>query len=83
MVDKRPLTYPLTVNTIGILIDADYTAFLSCHWCETRAIDLHKLAEKVGRDWNFIGRRWPIKCQCGNREVEVRISPPVRNREVS
>jgi hypothetical protein len=81
MVEKRPLTYPLTVNTIGILVDADYTAFLSCPSCGTRDIDLHKLAEKVGRDWNFIGRRWPVKCRCGNCEVEVRISPPDRHRK--
>jgi hypothetical protein len=79
MVEKRPLTYPLTIDTIGVLIDADYGALLSCPTCGTRDIDLHRLAEKVGRDWSFIGRRWPIRCRCGNRDVEVRISPSSRS----
>ena len=69
MVEKRPLTYPLTVNTIGILIDADYAAFLSCRSCGMRDIDLHKLAEKVGRIGTSSVDAGPLNAICGNRRL--------------
>jgi hypothetical protein len=38
-------------------------------------IDLAALAAKVGEDWVFINRRWPVKCgRCGSRNVETRIA---------
>ena len=62
--------------TIGSLIDRDMRAFLYCRDCdETSDIDLHKLADEVGRDWKFVGARWPVRCLCGNRHVEARIAP--------
>ena len=40
--------------TIGSLIDRDMRAFLYCRDCdETSDIDLHKLADEVGRDWKL------------------------------
>jgi len=44
---------------------------------DVRDIDLERLAERVGRDWSFIGARWPVRCaECGERNVEVRITAP-------
>jgi hypothetical protein len=45
--------------------------------CQRSAnIDLEKLAERIGRDWYFIARRWPVKCvECGSSDVETRIAP--------
>ena len=81
---KKPPTYPATIDTIGALIDHDIGAFLLCCSClnagrpDVRDIDLERLAEHVGRDWVFINARWPVRCAtCGNRGVEVRITPPV------
>ena len=76
-------TYPVTIETLGNLIDHGMGASLSCPTClkagrpDVRDIDLKQLAERVGRDWCFINRRWPIRCAtCGEREVEVRITAP-------
>ena len=56
-------TYPITVDTIGALIDLGMGAFLSCPACHHCAdIDLERLAERVGRNWEFINRRWPVRC---------------------
>ena len=73
-------TYPITVDTIGKLIDLEMVAFMYCPSCQRSAhIDLEKLAEHVGRDWYFIGRRWPVKCsECGSSNVETRIAPKPR-----
>ena len=70
-------TYPVTIDTIGKLIEHGMGAFLWCPACSHCAdIDLERLAARVGRDWMFVGRRWPVKCaQCGEPKVEVRITP--------
>jgi len=77
-------TYPVTIDTLGKLIDHGMGAFLWCPTCskagrlDVRNIDLKQLAKHVGRDWYFISRRWPIPCAtCGERNVEVRIRAPV------
>jgi hypothetical protein len=77
-------TYPVTLDTTGKLIDHEMMAFMYCPSCSRSAdIDLEKLAERVGRDWYFIARPWPVKCaDCGNGDVEVRISRRVRNPKV-
>ncbi len=73
-------TYPVTIDTLGKLIEHDMGAFLSCPTCHRCSdIDLGRLAERVGRDWYFINRRWPVKCAtCGERNMEVRITAPWR-----
>ncbi len=75
-------TYPVTIDTLGKLIEHGMGAFLSCPTCskagrlDVRDIDLEKLAERIGRDRCFVNRRWPIRCAtCGERNVEVRIKP--------
>ena len=70
-------TYPVTIDTLGKLIEHGMGAFLWCPACQTaRDIDLERLAERIGRDWCFINRRWPVRCAtCGERNVEVRITP--------
>jgi hypothetical protein len=61
------LSYPLTVDTIGKLIALGIGAGGWCPTCQKiRDIDLNKVAEKVGRDWRYIGAHWPVKCRdCG------------------
>jgi hypothetical protein len=68
------------IDTIGKLMawKARSTArvFGCCIDCgRSGDIDLAALAEKVGPDWVFINRRWPVKCgRCGSRNVETRIA---------
>ena len=76
-------TYPAVIDTLGRLIDHSLGAFVQCPTClrvgrpDVRDIDLNRLAGHLGRDWNFINRRWPVKCAtCGERYVEVRITVP-------
>jgi hypothetical protein len=76
-------TYPAVIDTLGKLIDHGMGAFTTCPTClkvgrpDVRDIDLHKLAARVGRDWCFINRRWPVKCAtCGEPNVKVRIAAP-------
>ena len=73
-------TYPVTIDTIGKLIDHEMVAFMWCPSCQRSAdIDIERLAERIGRDWYFIGRRWPVKCtECGSSDVETRIAPKSR-----
>ena len=70
-------TYPVTLDTIGKLIDHEMIAFMWCPSCQRAAnIDLERLANRVGRDWYFVARRWPVKCaECGSSDVETRIAP--------
>ena len=76
-------TYPVTLDTIGKLIDHNMLAFMYCLSCSrTSEIELEKLAERVGRDWYFIARRWPVKCaDCGTSKVETQIRPGERITE--
>ena len=76
--------YPVTIDTLGKLIEHGMGAFMCCPTClkagrpDVHDIDLERLAGHLGRDWNFINRRWPVKCAtCGERNVQVRIMPPV------
>jgi len=63
------------INTIGKLIDHGMGAFLWCDACGSRNIDLQKLAEYVGRERVFVGRRWPMKyAVCDSRDVQVLIA---------
>ena len=75
--------HPLSLDTIGKLIDHDYEAFLWCRTCKSVGdIDLARVAEEVGRDWMFVGRRWPVRCRCGSDEVETRIAAREKGRRV-
>jgi hypothetical protein len=78
--ERRPVTYPVTVDTVGKLDDLDMRAFMYCRSCKRSGdIDPPKLIERVGRDLVFIGRRWPVKCAgCGSRDIETRILPKPR-----
>ncbi len=76
-------TYPAVIDTLGKLIDHGMGAFLFCPTCakaerpDVRDINLEWLAGHLGRGWKFVGARWPVKCaECGERNVEVRITPP-------
>jgi len=76
-------TYPAVIDTLGKLIDHGMGAFMACPTClkarrpDVRALDLTRLAGHLGREWRFIGQRWPIKCAtCGDSNVKVRITAP-------
>jgi hypothetical protein len=37
-------------------------------------INLAVLADRVGPDWYFLNRPWPVKCgRCGSKRVETRV----------
>jgi hypothetical protein len=80
MAERQPVTYPVTVDTIGKLYDRCMQAFMYCRSRHRGAdIDLPRLIGHVGREWVFIGRRWPVKCaNCGSGDIETRILPETR-----
>jgi hypothetical protein len=69
-------SHPLSHDTFGKLIDDGYEAFLWCRSCRSIGdVDIPRLAEHVGRDWMFVGRRWPVHCAaCGSEDIETRLS---------
>jgi hypothetical protein len=75
--------YPLTVDTLGKLIDGGWHLQPHCENCgEGLSLDMEKLAATVGRDFHFIGREFPLRCPlCGSGNVSTRISsaPPAGN----
>ena len=86
----RKPTYPVTIDTLGALIDHDMRAFLACSAClkagrpHVREIDLEQWAQHVGRDRMFINARWPVRCAtCGNQDVQVRITPAAPSHPTS
>ena len=76
----------LSLDTLGKLIDNECEAAIWCRTCKSVSdIDLPSLALRVGRDWMFVGKTWPVTCaQCGSGDVEARIvaghTPAVRRR---
>ena len=54
-------------GTLGQLVDYRMTAHGWCRKCKRAAvIDLSALVARVGREWRYVRRRWPIKCKdCG------------------
>jgi hypothetical protein len=66
--------YPLTISTIGDLIDTDRVVV---GWCVPDStsfeIDLQALADQVGREWVFIRQKWPVRCPHCGADVEIRI----------
>jgi hypothetical protein len=57
------------VQTLGDLVDNDHRVGA---WCPGghgfRPIDMNLLIARLGRDWRFVGRGWPIVCAvCGSR----------------
>lgn len=68
--------YPLTVDTLGKLIDVGHHLQPHCDDCGNGLrVDMDRLAAKVGRDFYYIGRRFPLHCPlCGSDDVSTRIS---------
>jgi Zn finger protein HypA/HybF involved in hydrogenase expression len=68
--------YPLTLDTIGKLIDHGFIGQGWCRSCQRGgSVNLDAVAAKVGRDWVFIQRKWPVTCPyCGSDDVETRIA---------
>ena len=58
-----------TIETRGDLVDAHHTVGA---WCPGghgfRPLDMNQLVARLGRDWRYVGRRWPVCCAlCGSR----------------
>lgn len=66
------------LETIGNLIDGRYIVTGHCNSCYHAAtLDLDRLADKLGRDWVYIRKRWPIRCSaCGSANTTIRIGQP-------
>ena len=71
------MTRSLIIETLGDLLDHDMRASLWCNACLRHGeIDVAAVAAKVGREWVFIRRRWPVMCaRCGSGDVHVHIRP--------
>jgi hypothetical protein len=54
--------HPLTVDTLGKLIDAGQHLQASCEDCGGGLrVDMNRLAAKVGRNFGYVGRRLPLR----------------------
>jgi hypothetical protein len=75
--------YPLTVDTLGVLIDARHHLQPHCDDCgEGLSVNMQRLASKIGRDFYYIGRRFPLRCPvCGSDNVSTRISSAAAGRQ--
>ena len=73
-------TYPVTIDTLGKLIDHGMGAFLWCPTCakagrpDVRDINLQWLGGYVGRRCTF--PRSPSPVECGEHNVTAPITPP-------
>ncbi|MDZ5697836.1 hypothetical protein [Chelativorans sp. M5D2P16] len=73
---------PLTVSTIGDVIDGDYTLTACCYrfGCNHRAeLDLEALATRLGRSHSFRHKDLTpkLRCsKCGSKNIGQRLSPP-------
>jgi hypothetical protein len=58
-----------TIETLGDLIDNHHRVSAWCpHFAGFRPLDMNKLIARLGRDWRYIGRRWPVvRSECGTR----------------
>jgi hypothetical protein len=59
---------PHIVGSLGQLLDNHMTAHSWCRLCNVgRKINLNVMIAQLGRDWVYVGKRWPIKCRkCGS-----------------
>lgn len=75
---------PVSINTLGTLIDHGYR--LSAH-CNAEGcyhaddLDLHMLAERLGRDFRTVGDPNPLaaklRCRkCGGKDLGLIVAPP-------
>lgn len=66
----------VTLETLGDLIDGGHSVAGYCGDCHHGAdLDLAVLAAKLGRNWVYIRKRWPIRCSvCGSSNTSIRIA---------
>lgn len=73
---------PLTINTLGAILDGDYSLRACCYSlkCQHNAtLDVEALARRLGRDhssmhWDLIPN---LRCsKCGGKNIGLRLSPP-------
>ena len=80
--DRSMVTYPITLDTLGALVDRGYGIYAHCqaNGCgRSVALDLPALAERLGRDHSALaaGLVPKLRCSsCGGREITITISPP-------
>jgi len=57
------------IETLGDLVDHHHRVGAWCpHCADFRPLDIHRLIARLGRDWRYVGRRWPVCCAvCGSR----------------
>lgn len=68
------------INTPRTLIENGYEVVGYCRQCRhSSVVDLEKVAARMGWDWDYIGKRWPLKCAaCGCPDNDIRIHPPTK-----
>lgn len=66
---------PIGISTLGDLRREGMTASGYCAAHGMRAIDLDRLIERLGADWVYVGRRWPIKCAVCGGPLSSFVSP--------
>lgn len=77
-------TYPLSLDTIGKLIDGNDRLALHCEAPDCHHFawaDLPKLADRLGRDHGSMAAdlAGKFRCaKCGSRRVGIRMHPPDR-----
>lgn len=76
---------PITIASFGDLLDHGYGIWAWCETCQTsRPVDVRRIAEKLGRDTIYVGRRLPIRCAtCGGRDCGITIQAPTAAAPIS
>lgn len=73
----RPPLTPITIATVGDLIDNDIRMHAECRACQHKAwVDLDTVAERVGRDHSYLRGNLKLTCSaCGSRDIASVIIP--------
>lgn len=77
-----PKVDPLVINTLGAIVDGDYSLTAYCYDMECQhsaALDVEALAKRLGREhgsmrWDLVPK---LRCtKCGGKDVGLRLAPP-------
>jgi len=71
----------ITIRTVGDFLDHRYRLWLECRYCDHQTyLDLEKLAESKGRDFDLYGV-FKLTCsKCGAKNPHTIVMPPDRDK---
>lgn len=66
---------PIIISTLGDLKQHGYRASGCCQAHGMREIDIDVMIGRLGENWKYTGRRWPITCRDCGGDLDIIISP--------